>query len=289
MKKINLCMLLFLITMLLNAQPPNFTISPSVVCVGDEVSFNYTGPPFSTYFWSFCSANPADLPHADVLYTPEGTLRSPVFIALAKQGTEYFSFVVNHYLNFRRITRIKFGDDILNPNPVVEILPFTLPPEPEGIQVVFDESAEKWFGFVIGGRFSTFPPVTDNRFFIRLEFGNSLNNNPSVDTLTIDPQMQLNFPHDLYVFKDESTGNWFALTVNKGTHSGDIGSITRFNFANGLDMPPLFDNLGNLNNTLVDPVGIFPIKDKHSDDWYLFVTDTDKGLVRVTFPEGLTG
>lgn len=278
-------LLTFISGFALAQKQPDFSV-PTVVCVGQQVNITNVTPGYSSYFWSFCAANPFDLPSvANVVLNPNPFFQ-PVFIALAQQQNDYFALVVNHNNTFPipgngYITRIDFGTDILNPAPEVTNIQGMLPKYPEGIQIVNENN--KWYAFVIGGKIEF---EVNNAFFRRLDFGNSLLNTPTYTSLNTSDQ--LFFPHDLYIFKDEDSDVWWGLTVNNGftSHQDSIdGSVTRFAFPGGIESNTAVQNLGSLN-ILKDPVGIFPIK--QNNKWYVFVTDRHAGLIRLEFGNSLT-
>lgn len=268
------------------AQQLDFEVDPNIACIDDTIQIiNQTNPDlYTTWYWNFCAANPTDVPEADIVDLPANTFNIPVFIALAKDGDDYFAFVTNHLSSPRPVSRISFGSSMLNPNPEALLLNVAVPSHPEGIQIIKD--GNNWYGFVIGGKIEF---DVNNSFLTRMNFGPTLSNSsPSPTNLNV-AGAGLNFPHDLYMFQD-TDGIWYGLTVNignMGVNAGPDGSISRFKFANGLsEQPTEAVNLGNLDNVLFDPVSLFPINDQ--GDWYVFVVDRIAGLVRLDFPEGLT-
>jgi len=288
MKRLPVVILFMLMSVLALAQKgPSFNVLPNPVCVGQPVSIiNTTTGNYESYYWSFCASNPLDLPTVEQVTLNPNPFFQPVFIALAQQNNNYFAFVVNHNNTVPTpgngyITRIAFGQNILNPDPQVTNITGLLPKYPEGIQIVNDNN--NWYAFVVGGKTEF---EVNNAFFRRLNFGDSLANQPTMTELSTGNQ--LFFPHDLYIFKDEATNDWWGLTVNLGnsSHQDTIdGSITRFYFGNNLETNnPGVQNLGHFNK-LKDPVGIFPIK--QNDKWYVFVTDRHAGLVRFNFGNSL--
>lgn len=284
MKHLIFLALLMLNLCYINAQESiNFSISPNPVCIGEPVTIENLAPGHNTYYWSFCAASPFDLPSVDALSFTPNPFNQPVFIALAQEDDDYYAFIVNHNLpDPGYITRISFGDDILNPNPEVDNINGMLPAISEGIQIVQD--GDNWYAFAVGGK--TDPDGNNTAFFRRLDFGNSLSNTPSYTELNTEDL--LFFPHDLYIFKDEETNLWWGLTVNNGlsSHQDTIdGSVTRFAFPAGIESNPAVQNLGHFNK-FRDPVGIFPIKE--GNDWHVFVTDRHTGLVRLDFGSSLT-
>jgi hypothetical protein len=276
-------LMLFILGNIHAQESPGFSISPNPVCIGEPVTIVNQAPGYSSYYWSFCAASPFDLPSVDALSFTPNPFNQPVFIALAQQDEDYYAFIVNHNLPHPGyITRISFGSDILNPNPDVDNINGMLPAISEGIQIV--EENGNWYAFVVGGK--TDPDGNNTAFFRRLDFGNSLSNTP--DYFELNTEDKLFFPHDLYIFKDEGTNDWWGMTVNNGLSSDpDVldGSVTRFAFGGNIENMPQVQNLGHFNR-FKDPVGIFPIKEENK--WYVFVTDRHTGLVRLDFGNSLT-
>jgi hypothetical protein len=285
MKRILMSVLFLLAAWQLQSQ--NFTVSPNPACVGQTITFSNVTSGYNSYDWSFCAANPEEQPNADILDVPSVNFNKPVFVALANDPVtnKFHAFVTNYDPLLippftSHITRLDFDPNILDPSPT----PFTVSASPaapfpalEGIQIVHENGT--WYGFVVGG---VAPP-----YIAQLNFGNSLlNANPSRTYMT--NQGQLSYPHDLYIFKDEATNQWFGLTANSGpTQDQGVqdGSITRFRFNNGLNAIPQGQNLGGFS-VLEDPVGIYAIK--QGDNWFVFVTDRWKGLIRLDFGNSLT-
>ena len=286
MKKINIALLLFLLSFAALAQGPNFTVSPNPVCVGQPVTITNTSQGgYSTFDWSFCAANPEAPPDADILNVSTDNFNKPVFVAIVQDpSTSNFHAFVSNYDPLpiapfnRHITRLDFGNDILNQSPnAIPLNTGASYQSLEGIQIV--REGDTWYGFVVGGQA---PP-----YISQLNFGtNILNANPT-RTYMVNVG-QLSYPHDLYVFKDEATNQWFGLTVNAGpTMDQGVkdGSVTRFHFNQGLNAVPVGVNLGGWG-ILEDPVGIYAIKE--GGNWYVFVTDRWMGLVRLNFGSSLT-
>jgi hypothetical protein len=110
---------------------------------------------------------------------------------------------------------------------------------------------------------------------VKIDFGANISNitPTAVDWGNLGGMYQ---PLDLYMFKENN--NWHGFTVNKD------GSITRFNFANGLDNAPDAENHTGLG--LIYPTGINVLTDKGK--WYAFITTAhDNGITRLEFGNSL--
>lgn len=181
----------------------------------------------------------------------------------------------NHYLFTSLSTngdlvRSDFGDRFSN-TPVSTT--FTLddvPNGPEGLQIIFD--GNEWWGFIIGGNTDFSGP----EFFVRLYFGTSITNTPTVENL--GNIGNLKFPHDLFIVKEND--RWLGFTTNRKT-----STITRFDFGNSLANMPVGSNLGNIGQ-LDHPTGFYPIQEDGL--WHLFVINTiGNSISRLDFGNSL--
>lgn len=263
------------------------------ICPGDEVVFvnNSLNPDDHSWLWAFCKANPNDPPTGDQEANWNELIKSPVYLSLNVFNNNYYVFI-NNYSAFGtgnddpgKITRYTY-DELGGPHDVY--LDLTIPDMPknlEGLQIIYDDLTEKWYGFITGGN-----PQVHSSYLARLDFGSDLDNlSPDLVYLMIDDTYEyLNFPHDLYIFYDEDNSLWHGFTVNKGT-STTSGSVTRFDFNNGIDKVPEVHNIGNFDDQLDKPVGIFPISeyDGTGNNWHVFITDSEKGLFRLDFGSDL--
>ena len=262
-------------------------VSPTSVCPGEEVIItnNSVDAPDHEWIWAFCKADPNEPPDGDVEEDITGILKSPVYLSLNynESNSLYYVFINNYNETGTgndvpgKITRFEYPD-LSNQaeNPLDLSLPNgDMPKNLEGLQIVYDEyGTHEWYGFIVGGN----SKVGNTSYIARLDFGSSLENeSPEITMLYEDPtHVNLEFPHDLYIFYDEDDGKWHGFTVNK-----EGSSITRFDFNNGLTDVPDIVNLGNPGNELDKPVGIFPIRNE--GEWFVFVTDSEKGLFRLDF------
>lgn len=112
---------------------------------------------------------------------------------------------------------------------------------PDGLVVVEDNGS--WFGFVVG---------TNSHNLIRLDFGNSLANNPSLIDLG-NPAGSLLRPRDIALIK--YNGNWFAFIANYDQVSG-TAKVVRFDFGSSITNSPIATNLGDFSGRLSQPFSI---------------------------------
>lgn len=251
------------------AQTANF-FTPDTVCISQPVNITNHSTDATRYYWSFCVADVVNTPPvATNLGNPGGLLNMPVFSDFVEANGNFYVFVVNHVS--AQLIRLDFGNSLLNTPSAVNLgnLGGVLKTRIEGIQIVND--AGKWYVFIVGGD----PDYGNIPQIVKIDFGaNIANNTPTaVDWGNLGGMYQ---PLDLYMFKENNS--WHGFTVNKN------GSITRFNFSNGLDNIPVAENYPGLG--LIYPTGINVLTDKGK--WYAFITTAhDNGITRLEFGNSL--
>ena len=241
---------------------------PDTVCVNQNFTIQNLTTGGNTYYWNFCSGNLLNTPIGQNLGN-QGNLNGPVYVAIAKDGNDCYSFITNHWDG--TLTRNYYGNSFSN-SPVssvnlgnLGILPIKF----EGIQI--KKSNGNWYGLINGGMHS------DNLF--RLDFGNSLSNIPVATNLG-NVSSALNTPHSIYTFQEN--GNWYSFIANNVPNT-----LVRLSFGNSLANTPTAINLGNIG-AINGPVGLFPIQDS-SGTWYLFVVNRgDNTISRLKFGNSLT-
>jgi gliding motility-associated-like protein len=237
---------------------------PDTVCINDSMQVINRSGNASSYYWNFCSGNLAYIPEGENM-TNVGQVNGPAFIDVVKTTEGFYSFVTNHV--DATLTRNFFGNSLSN-NPVSENLGNAGGiSHIEGIQVVQDNG--NWYGFITGG-------VGNESSLIRLDFGNSLFNKPTVTNL--GNIGGLSYPMDLFLYKE--SGTWIGLTINYTT-----STLTRFVFNNGLNNIPSGENLGNPAG-LEKPCGLHAMLENNT--WLVFVTNFDSHTIsRISFGNSL--
>jgi gliding motility-associated-like protein len=142
---------------------------------------------------------------------------------------------------------------------------------PTGVEIAYDSGS--YYGFVINSKTNE---------FLRLNFGSSLTNIPSVTNFgDIATGLPVN-PTSLYVLKDPTSKNWFIFVTGGFTKA--TSTIGRIDFGRNLNNPhPNVANFGNYANVLDYPRGIFVAQDA-SDNWYGYVVNHNTSeLVRLDF------
>lgn len=233
------------------AQQASFT-TPDTVCINEPVNIVNTSTGGTAFYWNFCAGSLYQSPEVTNFGNPGSAFNIPVFAETAKEGNDYYTFVIN---NGRSLVRMAFGNSLLNTPTIQNLGDFSgaIPPQTEGLQIVND--AAGWHIIIVGGGNATTPSIA------KLDFGSSLANIPSATNWGNIGQMA--YPVDLYMFQDG--GRWYGLTVN-----ADNNSITRLDFGTSFNTAPTGINLGNIGN-LDFPTGIYPAK--VNNNWYVFVTN----------------
>lgn len=240
---------------------------PDTVCVNEKVEISSTET-----FESICITEDINFLNYEIsiqplVNYPENEV--PLFSHFVQdENGNHFGFFTNFTSN--NVTRLAFGDNLLNTPSALNLPINEIEGGMEGIQIVNDNN--QWWGFIVGGN-----GIFDDEYFLRLNFGNSLSNSPTIENLGAIGG--ISFPHDLFFFKENS--NWIGLTINKFNNT-----ITRFEFGDNLSNMPIATNLGNISN-LVQPTGFFPIR--VAGDWHLFITQPETNtLTRLDFMDSLT-
>jgi gliding motility-associated-like protein len=269
MKSIVCFSVLFLYSIVTLAQVASFN-APDTVCVNSPVTITNTSTGGSSWYWNFCSGGLTQTPTAINLGNPGGYLNVPVFTETAKDGSNFYAFVVDNNSN---LVRLSFGNSMLN-TPVATSfgnLSNTMPIQGEGIQIVHD--ADGWHIIVVGG--SAIPPNQPS--IAKVDFGASLANN-SPTAVNWGNIGNLSYPIDLYLFQEN--GQYYAFTTN-----AENNTITRFSFGTDFRNPPTGVNLGNIGN-LDYPTGIYA--SKNNGNWYVFIVNAvNSTITRLDFGNSL--
>jgi PKD repeat protein len=130
------------------------------------------------------------------------------------------------------------------------------------------KSAEgSWYGFSID---------EPNNTLVRLFFGTSLDNTPTLTSLA-NPSSALKNAFDLKFWNEGQ--NWYALVPNKTTHE-----LLRLNFGSNLENVPTVDNLGTFSGLLQSPSDVEIVNEGSSV--YAFITNSSSSPQVVKFDFG---
>jgi len=139
------------------------------------------------------------------------------------------------------------------------------------IDIVLDNG--NYYGFVVNDS------TTE---FLRLNFGNSLSNIPTVTNFgNLTNGLPVN-PTSLFILHDTLSGNWFVFV--SGGFTGGTSQLGRVDFGPSLNNPsPNVANFGNYANVLNGPKGIF-IAQAANGNWFGYLVNHNTSeLIRLDF------
>jgi hypothetical protein len=302
-------------------QPVVNYLSPDTVCVGEMVTITNLTTGGSTFFWSFCSGNTSYNPTGVNIGNPGNLLNIPTYITLVKDGNDCYSFIpcqgnknliryfhgssfsnypiswtdlggfgmlsdtvmgirirydngqwIGILNNNNRLVRLNFGTSPGN-IPTASLLgPYSMLNTAHCLEIL--KEGNTWIGFIT---------CTWGNKLVRLNFGNSLLNNPILTDLGTPGG--LNMPAAFCMMLEN--GNWYSLHTNAGnnTHS-------RLTFGASLLNNPAGVNLGNLCNPITLG-GITVIRDCESSNGfqlnYIIAGGSPNLIWRLNMPSGITG
>ena len=143
---------------------------------------------------------------------------------------------------------------------------------PANIDIVEDSGL--YYGFVVNTR---------SREFLRLNFGTSLANTPTVTNFGDLTQGLPVAPTSLFIIRDSFSRNWYVFV--SGGFNASSSTLGRIDFGLHLSNPhPNVANFGNYANLLNGPRGIFIAKDNSDGQYHGFlVNNTTSQLIRLDF------
>ncbi len=292
---------------------------PSSGCVGTPVIINNLTTGGSTYYWNFCSGNPISNPAGTNIGNPGNLLNIPVYMTLVKDGNTCYSFVTNQ--GSASVVRYNHGPSFNNyPVSWTNLGGFGMLSDTVlGIKICFDQG--NWIGFVnnnnriirlnFGSSLANTPVafmlgqysmlntahgieiIKENGIWIgyltcswgdkvvRLNFGSSLLNNPTLTDLGAPGN--INKPSNFRIIKEN--GIWYALIVNWGNNT-----LTRLNFGASLLNDPIGENIGTACPSITAG-GISIIRDcEQTAGFQLNYSTSSSNLIwRLHFPSGIAG
>ena len=241
-------------------------IIPDTICVGRMVNIRNLTTGGSTFYWSFCSGNTSVDPIGSALGGTSGYLGGPAYITLAQDGDNCYSFVTNH--NNESVTVMNHG--ISYSNDPIAIRNISLPgmkmDSSQGIQVKSENGL--WFGFLVA-----------DFLLIRMDFGNSLANTPSILVLNTIPGMWS--LHGLQIWR-ESNQRWVGITTSSWGNS-----VFRIDFGNSLaNTSPVFTDISQgFSFSQPSPLSIV----LENNNYYCFIVNAlNSTLCRGDFGSSLT-
>jgi len=147
---------------------------------------------------------------------------------------------------------------------------------PANIDIVYDSNA--YYGFVVNA---------GTREFLRLNFGNSLTNTPTVTNFGDLTKGLPENPSSLFIVHDSLNHNWHVFV--SGGFVKATSSLARIDFGRHLNNPsPNIANFGNFNDLMDGPKGIVIIQNGIGDWKGFLVNHNDNQLIHLEFGPNLS-
>jgi len=196
-----------------------------------------------------------------LFYAPDTVcVYQPVFLSsrYANQNSYYWGFCSGYLSNTPTGVNMGHGFDFHHPS---------------AIDVKYDVKSGNYFGFVLNAS------TTE---LIRLDFGNNLNNTPTVYDLGNMTKGLPKNPTSLFIVRDTMSGNWYMFVT--GGYDATTSTVARIDFGNTLGNPaPNIANFGNLWGSFNHPKGIFVAQDTNKK-WYGYLVNYNTNhLIQLEF------
>jgi gliding motility-associated-like protein len=262
MRKCLLFVTLLMVSHMKDIKAQSLFNAPDTVCDRQPIQLT-SNIAASSYYWGFCSAFLYDQPSGTNL-GPDPNLNTPGGIEIAKDGINYYGFVVNTATN--ELVRLNFGPSLASIPTSTNLgtLNNTIPTEPTDVFLMKDGSGN-WFMFVAGGLTQATSSLA------RIDFGQSLANTPnSVNFGNLTGV--LNGPRGIFI--QEEAGDYIGYLVNNIDDK-----LIKLDFTNNISLTPNVTDLGSTFSFSqpTDLVAVF-----EAGNWYLFVTNQgDNTITRI--------
>ncbi|MBC7553608.1 MAG: gliding motility-associated C-terminal domain-containing protein [Taibaiella sp.] len=144
--------------------------------------------------------------------------------------------------------------------------------DPANIDITRDKDG-LYYGFVVN---------SSTREFLRLNYGTSLDNVPTVTNFGSLTDGLPVHPTSLYIVYDTTAKNWFVFVT--GGYDASESTVGRIDFGRSLNNPrPNVANFGNMGGNFNGPKGIFVAKDTNGL-WYGYLVNRySNDLIRLDF------
>ncbi len=144
---------------------------------------------------------------------------------------------------------------------------------PGAIDVAKDVATGNYFGFVLN---------SETTELLRLNYGNSLNNIPTVTNFgNLTNGLPVN-PTSIFMLRDTFSGNWYLFV--SGGYTQATSQLARIDFGPTLSNPtPNIANFGNLWNKLNGPKGLFVAQDANNKWYGYLINHNTNELIRLEF------
>jgi PKD repeat protein len=297
MRKIILSFYLFFVLIsTAQAQCPVAGFSlPDSICGGNSFQISNTSTAGMDYYWDLCPGDLKNIPQG-LNYGPDGNLSFPQQVRLIKDNGKYFLFLVNFFGN--NLLRYDFGTSLDN-TPVLFIYASLGFNQPHGLDIynengtwyalvanyanarltrvdlgvliennIATSTDLGQFGFngprgveivYDGSDFFVFVTNDSGSDIIRIDFGNSLTNNPV--TFTALTNALFNFTWGFDVKYDCALNKWIGYVA-----AYNLSQVHVLDFGNSLSNPV---TINSTINTLPNPSGLELIRD--GNEWHAVI------------------
>ena len=235
-RKVLLLLLPLPLPLLLFAQCPTASfIIPDTVCPGEILTIiNTSDSSAASFEWDFCGGELKDTtPAVDYLKTLTPPSSLPLAMTLINEDSNWFGFVSNY--GGGNLFRLDFGNSLNNIPSDTNLGNLGAFSQPEDIRFIRQDST--WYALLVSRQ---------NNLLLRLNFGNSLFNTPTVDTVDALTGV-LNEPRGIDIAVDNDS---IIAVISNYTNE----TITIVNFGSSItnDTPAIFDTIISDASELLD-------------------------------------
>ncbi len=233
------------------AQTASFN-APDTVCRGQNITITNTSTGQTTNLWNFCKQAPTGTISGTNLGNSFMPIR-PTFLDIQKDGSNYVAIVGND--NFgSQFYRLNFGNSPLNTPVATNLGTFGgILVQTDGVKLINDNG--NWYCFVCANNNSS-----GNHKFVRLDFGNSLLNTPTLVNFGNLNGVLSDFQTDLDILK---TSNGYVGFIGLNN-----GQLLRINLGSSITNTPIAQNLGAIGGqTRISAFGLV----YRNNNYYLFM------------------
>ena len=269
-KHLILVYLIFLFSFILKSQNLDFT-APDTVCVGQQISILNNSSGWQTYKWNYCKGEPTQTVVGVNLGNPSNSFDRPDFLQVVKDGSNYIGLVSNDKdPNIGYVSRVNFGTSIEGAPTVENLGDFGGKlNKPTNLKLI--NEGNNWYCFYLNAGL-----LTSDYRLVRLDFGNSLLNNPAVVDFG-NVGGYLSYPLEIDIIKTDGKFIGFITNLNN--------TLQRLEFGSNLTSTPNIFNLGNIGN-LSRPTNFKFVSS--IGKWYMFlVNDNNNSITRLDFGNSL--
>jgi PKD repeat protein len=235
--------------------PTSDLILPATVCINENFKIENNSTGATSYEWDFCPNDVFQLPNQQTI-TENSVFNRITSVKMVKSNGKWYGFAVSG--TERNIIRLLFDDDLDSILSIESLGGFGVLNRPYDIDIIDDNG--DWLAVVTD---------LENSTLNLLNFGNSLDNSPSIEVL--GDFGVLNQPRSIELRQDG--GNWIGVICNRGSNK-----VTLINWGNSIlnSVSPQVIN-SNIGFTLTENIGIDVIET--ASGWYGITCSNSNGRV----------